>query len=170
MQMRKNLIILGAGHYGSVVYDIAVSTGLYEKIDFLDDNISTRTIGKLSDCKKLINTYNCAIVAIGSVKVREEWLQQLINCGYEVPVLAHPSAIISSLAKIGFGSIIEPLAVVQANVVVGTGCLVCSGSVLKHNSIVEDCCYIDCNSTVMPGTTVPAKTRVNANSVFFQRD
>lgn len=165
--MKKKLLILGAGCYSSVVHEIALSTGLYAKIDFLDDNVSDGTIGKLMDCEKLINDYNCAIVAIGDVEARNYWLHKLIEIGYELPIFAHPSAAISPSAKIGCGTIVEPLVTIQANVTVGIGCLVSSGAVIKHNAVVEDLCYIDCNSTVMAGTAVSAKTRVNANRVFF---
>lgn len=168
--MKNNLLILGAGHYGSVVYDIALSTGLYDNIDFLDDNISDRTIGKLLDSEKFINEYNCAIVAIGNVETRNYWIYKLIEFGFLVPVLVHPSAVISPSACIGIGTIVEPLATIQANTTVGKGCLICSGAVLKHNSVVEDWCYIDCNSTVMPETIVVAGSRLNSNTVFFQRN
>ena len=168
--MKKNLLILGAGRYGAVVHDIALSSGLYENIDFLDDNVINGTIGKFDDIEKFIDSYSCAIVGIGNVDVREKWLHKLISLGYEVPVLSHSSAVVSPTARIGYGTIIEPNATVQANVSVGIGCLICSSSVLKHNAVVEDLCYIDCNSTVMPETVVPHKTRVNSNTVFFKRD
>ena len=167
----KKLLVLGAGHYAVVVYEIAQNTGMYENIDFLDDNIEGDLIvGKLSDCEKLIGQYESAVVAIGNAEVRQKWLHKLHSLGYELPVLAHTSAVISPSAKIGYGTIIEPLATIQANVSIGVGCLICSGAVLKHNSVVKNFCYIDCNSTVMPDTIVSTKTRVNANSVFFQQD
>ncbi len=168
--MGNKLLILGAGQYGSYVYGIAQRTASYDKIDFLDDFVTENTIGVFSDCDRLLDTYNSAIVAIGDADQRNYWLNHLSNIGYHIPVLIDPSAVISSSAIIGYGTIVEPLAVIQSNTFVGTGCLVCSGSVLKHNCTVGDYCYIDCNSTVMTETIVPAKTRVNANSVFFFRN
>ncbi|MBR1677729.1 MAG: acetyltransferase, partial [Clostridia bacterium] len=35
--MNRNLLILGAGQYGTVVKEIAKSMECFEKIDFLDD-------------------------------------------------------------------------------------------------------------------------------------
>ncbi len=36
--MNKNLLIIGAGEYGQITYEIAEAMGVFKKIDFLDDN------------------------------------------------------------------------------------------------------------------------------------
>ena len=54
MHDNNNLLILGAGIYGAMVYEIAEAMGCFEKIDFLDDNgqkiddmvCSAKVIGK----------------------------------------------------------------------------------------------------------------------------
>ena len=43
--MNKNLLIIGAGDYGQIAYEIAEAMERFEKIDFLDDN-SELAIGK----------------------------------------------------------------------------------------------------------------------------
>ena len=35
--MNRNLLIVGAGIYGVVAYEIAADMGRFEKIDFVDD-------------------------------------------------------------------------------------------------------------------------------------
>lgn len=168
--MNNNLLILGAGQYGEVVREIAESMGIFDRIDYLDDNQSNKSIGSFSDCSRLITSYSYAIVAIGNPDIRCLWINELEKLGYKIPVLIHGDAYVSSKAVLGSGTIIEPMAVVQANVKVGKGCLICSGAVLKHNCIVGDACYVDCNSAVMPEASVPSGTRVNCNAVYFFRN
>ena len=58
--MNKNLLILGAGQYGLVAREIALSMRCFEKIDFLDDK-SELAIGRLEDYEKYTAGYSCAI-------------------------------------------------------------------------------------------------------------
>ena len=49
-KMNKNLLILGAGMFGTVVKEIAWSTGLFEKVDFLDDTFGLGEMKKNGRC------------------------------------------------------------------------------------------------------------------------
>ena len=64
--MNKNLLILGAGQYGLVAREIALSMRCFEKIDFLDDK-SELAIGRLEDYEKYTAGYSCAITESGAV-------------------------------------------------------------------------------------------------------
>lgn len=165
--MNNGLLILGAGQYASVAYEIAESMQCFDKIDFLDDKENVKSIGTFADVEKLVSKYKNAIVAVGNAEYRYYWIDKLIEIGYNVPVLIHSTACVSSSAVLGVGTIIEPAAVLQANSSVGQGSLICSGAVLKHNSSVGNYCYVDCNATIMPEASVPSNTRVNANTVFY---
>ena len=44
----KNLLILGAGQYGQIVYETAEAMGCFDRIDFLDDQ-NPIAIGVLED-------------------------------------------------------------------------------------------------------------------------
>ena len=160
----SNLLIIGAGQFGSVVKEIAESVNSFKRIEFVDDN-SQKAIGKLSQLKSLRNEFSTAIVALGNAQLRMDCIEKLEALGYEIVTLIHPKAYVSGSAIIEAGSIVEPMAVVQANSKVGKGVLVCSGAVIKHNSVVEDGCYIDCNSTVA-NAYVPKFTRTVYNQVF----
>ncbi len=160
--MSSNLLILGAGQYGALVYEIAESLDCYEKIDFLDDHPSEKTVGVFVDSKRLIDVYDHAVVAIGNSPLRLSLLETLKKIGYTIPVLIHPKAYVSRSASIGEGSIIEPLAVVQTEACVGRGCLISAGAVVNHNAHIEDGCHIDCNATVSAGSLVECGTKIVA--------
>lgn len=163
--MKENLLILGAGAYGSVAKDIAVSTNRFKKIDFLDD-VNPCAIGKLQEYSRFVKSYSCAVVAIGNPSLRLEYIEKLTEAGYNVCVLQSPQAYVSSSAQIGKGCIIEPMSVVNANATLGTGVIVCASAVVNHDSRVDDGCQIDCGSVIGAHAHVPTKTKVAYNAVY----
>lgn len=161
----NNLLILGAGQFGLMVKEIAESMSCFDKIDFLDDN-NEIAIGKLCDYEEFAFEYRYAIVAIGNPEVRLAYIEKLREAGFIVAVVASPEAYIAPSAKVMKGSIIEPMAVVQSNSEVSVGTIVSSCAVVRHNAFVGDVCHIDCNAVVMSGSVVPAKTKVEACTIY----
>lgn len=162
---KKNLLILGAGQYGHVVWETAEAMGCFDKIAFLDDQ-NPAAIGKLAAYRDLLQEYLCAFVAMGNPKLRIQWLNHLKAAGFELAVLVHPKAYISPTAVLEEGTIAEPMAVVNTGAVVETGGLLCAGCVVNHNAVVKSCCQIDCNAVVAAGAMVPEGTKVLAGTVF----
>ena len=167
--MNKNLLILGAGQYGTVVKEIAKTMGCFEKIDFLDDsfgmdategNYHEKSIGKLSDFENFITDYSYAIVAIGSPEIRKMWTEKLIEACYKIPIIVSPKAFVGNTAQLRYGVVIEPMAVVHENVAIGIGTYISAGAVINHNSFVADYCHIDNNAVVMRGALVPSMTYI----------
>ena len=161
----KNLLILGAGQYGSVVHEIAVAMDCFEKIDFLDDN-NPIAIGKLQDYVKFAGAYNAAIVAIGNPKIRLEYIEKLENAGYEIATLIHPKAYVSPSSTVDVGCVVEPLAGINANVVVGKGCLISMGAIVNHNAVINDGCHIDCGSVVVARRIAPRESKYEADGTL----
>lgn len=173
--MNKNLIILGAGQYGTVVKEIAAEMGCFDKIDFLDDtyglgetdgNYHEQSIGKLADYEKYVTEYTYAICSIGNAEVRQLWTEKLAEACYRIPVIASPSAYIAKSAQLRCGDVIEPFAVVHANAAVGISTFVSAGAVLNYNSFTSDYCHINCNSVVMSGAMVAPGTKTQPCEVI----
>ncbi|MDD4493817.1 MAG: PglB [Eubacteriales bacterium] len=166
--MNKNLLILGAGQYGTVAKEIAEEMGCFDKIDFLDDTFGAgetegdyheQSIGKLSDLDKFTDSYTYAICAIGNAETRQLWTNRITEECYRIPVLVSPRAFVSKSTQLRHGDIIEPMAVVHANAVVGIATYVSAGAVLNHNSFTSDYCHINCNSVVLSGAIVSPYTK-----------
>ena len=68
--MNKNLLILGAGGHGCVVKEVAEAMGIFDKIDFLDDN-SDFAIGKFRDNEKFAGQ-RYAFTAIGDSNLNSQ--------------------------------------------------------------------------------------------------
>lgn len=167
--MEKKLLIFGAGQYGMLTKEIALETGKYQQIDFLDDN-NEAAIGKLEDYQDFLKYYEEAIVAMGNPKVRQEWLIKIENAGYKIATVVSPKAHVSSTAKIERGCIIEAFVNVQTASAVGEGTIICSNSVLGHNCQVGEVCQIDIGAVVPPRANVLNGTKVLAGSVYHIED
>ena len=161
----EKLLILGAGQYGALVYEIAQSMGLYEKVDFLDDN-NEIAIGKIAEYPDFLNEYKNAVVAIGNADIRLNFLEMLKNAGYKLPAIISPRAWVSPSAKIGEGVVIEPNATVSTRAEIGFGCFVCAGAVVNHNGVLCDGSQANCNATVSARAQIPYKKKSQCGEVF----
>lgn len=161
----RSLLILGCGGHGKVVAEIAEDVG-YEKIDFLDDN-HPKAIGKINDFEKFKGQYEDAFVGLGNNKLRDELMQNLKDCGYEIPVLVHPSAYVSRTATIGIGTVIEPKAIVNANSCVGDGCIISVGAIVDHDVKIGSFCHVNAGSIIKAGAVVENFRKLEAGEVLL---
>ncbi len=169
----KNLLILGAGQYGTVAKEIARSMDCFDKIDFLDDrhgtadpNYRENSIGRIDEYEKFSDEYGCAVVAIGAPELHCDLTEKLKEASFLLPRLVSPKAYVSPSAQLEEGCIVEPFAVVNSNAFIGAGSILSAGAVVNHNSVVMEYCHIDCNATVAGQTIVPAGTKVCSGEVF----
>ena len=163
--MKRTLLIVGAGTYSYIAYEIAVDMKLFDCIDFIDDekNVAPNgaaVIGKMSDLKALSDNYTDAIVAIGNPDVRLAAIERISNeTNLNVCTLISPHAYVSPSATLAEGVIVEPMAVVQSDASIEKCSLISSGAVIKHNATVKEFCYIDCNFVVASGEVVSPKSK-----------
>lgn len=166
-KMMKELLILGAGGFGHMVQEMALMLG-YEKAVFLDDAIKEKdVVGKCCDYENFLKMYDTAVAAFGDNNMRLYWTNRLIEAGYQVPCLVHPSAVVSPNAVIGSGSFIMQRAVVNRSTVIGNGVLVNSGAVIDHDSRVSDGAHVGLGSVVKSYCTIASKEKVGEGEVIF---
>lgn len=170
--MNKNLLIVGAGTYALVAYEIAADMGCFEKIDFIDDEIKTlqngtRVVGTTQDIDRLAGEYSNIVVAIGNPEIRLSFIGQIKDkTPYKIVSLISPKAYISPSAKISGGCIIEPMAVVHTACVIEEGCLISAGAVVNHASTCCSGVHVDCNATVEGYAYVPTGIKVCSGKVY----
>lgn len=161
----KNLLIIGAGGHGKVVKETAESTGVFNKIDFLDDN-SDIAIGMCKDYTKFTDEYKYAFVAIGNPEIRQKWLDKLIDAGYEIPIIIHPTAYVSPSASVDIGSFIGINAVINTGAVIKKGCIIGIGSLVDHDSYMGEYSYINAGAIVKSGSIVESFKKVDVGVVI----
>lgn len=173
--MNKNLLIVGAGIYGMLAYEIAVDMGCFENISFLDDEKKhtpngMEVLGTMQDMDELVKVYSNIIVAIGNSEVRLSLLRRIKEeTSYRIVSLVSPKAYVSFSAQIMEGCIVEPMAVIHTDSLISTGCIISAGAVVNHSSMCAEGVHVDCNATVTGFCRVPTGTKIASGEVYHAR-
>ena len=163
----KSLLILGAGGFGQMVKETAIALG-YEKVMFLDDAAKDEdVIGMCCDYVLKHEDYQEAVAAFGNNKTRLFWTDKLLEEGYEVSSIVHPSAIVSPSAVLEPGCFIMQRAVVNTHTKIERAALINSGAVVDHDSCVCAGAHIGLGSVVKANCTIESGRKVEAGEVIF---
>jgi sugar O-acyltransferase (sialic acid O-acetyltransferase NeuD family) len=134
------LLIIGAGGHGKVVADAALSSGRWTDIVFLDDawpekkeNGRWDILGKAHHFQKWRTRYEDAVVAIGNNRLRLTFQHWLVEAGFHIVSVIHPSAQVSRFAQIGTGSVVFANAVVNVDSVIGEGAIINTAATVDHD-------------------------------------
>ena len=163
--MNNNLLIIGAGDYGQITYEIAEAMGKFDKIDFLDDK-SDLAIGKVSDIEKFAGEYTYGIVAIGNSELRYKFTQRLEENCYKIPVLIHPRAFVGKCATIRKGCVVEPMAIVNSGTQVSEGTIISAGAIINHSVLIGAYSHINVGAIVKAQSAMPMFTKVNEGEIY----
>ena len=173
----KSLLILGAGGHGKVVLDVAESMECYEVIHFLDDGkavgeqvLGCEVVGKISECHLHSRNYTDAIVALGNNEVRLELTEKLKELGYHIPILIHPSSVVSQYTNIKEGTVIMPQAVINADASIGKACIINTGAVIEHDCEVGDGAHIAYRAVLGGGAKVGDKVLVDIGEIVGRNE
>ena len=171
----RNLLIVGAGAYADVAFEIASDMGCFNRIDFVDDNKEEtpnghKVAGKVKDIEGLCVNYTDIVVAIGNPKIRLSFLEMAKrDTKLNVATLISPRAYVSSSALVKAGCILEPMAVVHSGCALEEGCIVSAGAVVNHSSNCGRGVHVDCNAVVAGYTVVPAETKICFGEVYTDK-
>lgn len=160
------LTIIGAGGHGKVVANIAETCG-YATVRFLDRSWPTRTmngrwpiIGRTD--AKIAGTVFCGI---GNNHIREALFASL-NALENAPVVAHPSALISSGVEIGPGSLAVAGTIVNIDTWVGRGVILNTGCSIDHDCILGDFVHVSPGARLAGGVTIGARSWIGIGAVI----
>jgi len=165
--MNKNLMILGAGRHGRVVKEVAEAMKVFDKIDFLDDDVSCElAIGRCIDNESFAGEYSYAFPAFGDNGLRFKWMEKLEENLFVIPILIHPSAYISPSASVYPGTVVEAKAMINTSAVVERCCIVGLGAIINHGTFIGYACHIECGAIVKPCCVVMANTTVASGRII----
>lgn len=139
----KKLLILGAGGHGQVVAEAAMTMNTWSEIYFLDNNevlkrgLGYLVIGKIDDIKLFSLQEYDAFVAIGNNEFRLALLEELKVLGFQIPVIIHDRAYVSSSAILKEGTCVLPGAVLHTNTVIEEGCIINVNVIVDHNTNIQ---------------------------------
>lgn len=107
----------------------------------------------LNDAKFLAE--NRFIVGIGNCQSRWNLTERLINCGADLVIARHPSAV-DAATEVGVGSVIFPNATIGLGARIGRGCIVNNNATIGHDCILEDGSSV-CDGSNLGGAVVVGK-------------
>lgn len=166
-QSMKRLLILGAGGFGQMIKETVQLMGYSEAV-FLDDTVKREdVIGRCCDYKISREKYPAAVAAFGHNKTRLLWTDKLLEAGYEVPAIVHPSAVVSPSAVLEPGCFVMQRAVVNTNTRIERAALINSGAVVDHNTVIEAGAHVGLGSVVKAHCRIEAGRKVEAGEVIF---
>ena len=160
----KEIFIYGASGHGLVVADIARACG-YEKITFVDDGNNEYP------CFEAIKDYkNCEMaLGIGNNQTRQYLFERVKSHGFKLPVLIHPSSIVSSSSVIEEGSVVMPYVVVNARVCVGKGVILNTNCVVEHECHLGDFTHISPCVALAGNVSIKELTHIGIGSCVIQK-
>lgn len=136
--LKKPVVIIGAGGHAAVVADILLARGEYKVaalVDFLaNENSSKFDLPVWSKAHWLASDIREGVVGIGTNSTREFATQELRECApdFNYCTAIHPNAVVSTSATIGVGSVVMAGAVVNPFAQVGMHCIINSAATLDH--------------------------------------
>lgn len=144
-----NLLVLGAGAHGRTVRELAESLRLFPRIAFLDDDPENPlALGPCGDCARFRDVYPVAVAAVGDSILRMRWLRMLAEAGFVLPVLIHPTAVVSPSAKLDFGTVVEARATIGPGAKIGAGSIIASGATIDRGVVLPEGSFIRCGQAV----------------------
>lgn len=164
MGQNKEIYIYGLSGHGKVVADIAIACG-YTIAGWIDDGDNTAP-----NWDTFIQTHTSATIAlgIGNNTTRSTLMQKIVQMGFHLPPLVHPSAIISPSVIVKQGTVVMPLCVINADAKIGKGVIINSASLIEHDCIIEDYVHISPNVALAGGVRIGQKTHVGIASAIIQ--
>jgi UDP-perosamine 4-acetyltransferase len=165
--MINDIVVIGAGGHCRVILSVIKYRKDLNVVGIADRDPSTRgeeisgsaikyTMDELEDIYK--SGIRHAALAIGDNSERKELFSKLLEIGFEIPTLIHPTALIEKDAVVGDGSLICMGAKIGTKVHIGKGCVVYTGSILDHEVRLGDYAYIS------PGCSIAGQVSIKEGS------
>jgi len=162
----KPIYVIGAGGHGAVVAEVAEAAGL-EVAGFIDDvqNKGAEVLRwKVLGGRESIPRGAAAVVAIGDNNARAEITAESEREGWDLPVLIHPSAVVSPSAQLGAGTVVVAGAIVNARTVTGRGCILNTSCSVDHDCAIGDFAHISPGTRLAGDVSVGERTLVGVGS------
>src|SRR3954471_13236980 len=169
------LAIIGQGGHSKVIQDIILVTKGIEIVGYFDDKYENSYFnqgiyyGPILSAKKMLDSFGEIkfMIAIGNNRVRKMIVEKLNLLDQYYAKLVHPSAIISTSANVGFGSVIMANAVVNADADIGKHAVINTGSIIEHDTKIGVFAHISPNATLTGNVTIEEGVHIGAGSIII---
>ena len=171
--MFRRLFIFGASGHAKVVIEVVLRSQAGSIALIVDDDpartgtdlVGYRVAGRREDLLRDRALLDAGIVAIGSNAARLEVAAALAKAGLSFTSAIDPSAVVSTSARIGAGSLVMPLVAVNADARIGEHVIVNTGASIDHDCNVGDGVHLAPGSRLCGGVTVDRGAFIGAGTV-----
>ncbi len=168
MAMLPRLVVFGGGGHAKVVVDAAEKSRHFSDIQVADDDPATwgkrllgcTVIGGREALLAFAGERPQVIVAIGSNSVRAEVAQWLLDHGFDLATVIHPSVQMGRGVRIGAGSFLAAGVVVNCDAEVGRHAILNTAASVDHDCRLGDAVHI------APGCRLCGHVRVGTQSLL----
>ena len=173
----EKILLIGAGGHCKVIIDLIESLKKYEIFGVTDKKkkgtiLNYKIVG---DDSKLTSIYKSgvhyAFVCVGAISnqlIRNKIYSKLKNIGFDIPILIHKNAIVSSYAEVGKGTCVMAGSIINAGSCIGKNCIINTGSVIEHDCTIGDNTHISPNVSLGGGTQIGDNTHIGIGSSIIQ--
>jgi sugar O-acyltransferase (sialic acid O-acetyltransferase NeuD family) len=169
------LLVVGAGGHARVVLDIAEKQARYRVVGLVDDSpalAGKRVLGYAvlggREVVERADAPSHAIVANGTPQARAAWQDYLEARGFQLAVLAHPSAQIGREVSIGVGTVLMAGAIVNSGSTLGRGVIVNTAASIDHDCRIGDFAHLAPGARLAGGVEIGARAHVGIGACVLQ--
>ena len=175
----KRIILIGGGGHCRIIIDALKEGGDYFPAGIVDDAFSIRSeivevpvVGRDGDLRRLfLKGFRYAFIAIGAIgqpEIRQKISEALKQIGFSIPVLRHPSAVVSKTATLADGVFVGARAVIQAGSKIGEQAIINSGAVIDHDCVIGPYVHVAPGATLSGGVTVGYGTHIGTGTSVIE--
>ena len=163
----KKIYLYGKGGHSRVVSEILVANH-FEIVDIFDDDqdkVSDDSLGVRLRQNRFQNLDHPLIITIGDNSKREQIAHLLKGHVFETAI--DRSAIVSTSAVIGDGTVVLHGSIIQAEANIGEHVLVNTGASIDHQCVIGDFAHVSPHATLCGHVEVGEGTHIGAAAVVI---
>lgn len=171
----EDIVIVGFGGHAKSIADCIERMGTYRiagYTDFDEHPSKYRYLGTDAMLQSIFDGgVKKAVVGVGYLgkgDIRCRLYRLLKDIGFELPVIADPSAVISDSAVIGEGTFIGKNAVINTEAVVGRMTIINTMALVEHECVIEDFVHVAVAAILCGQVKVGEAAFVGANATVIQ--
>jgi sugar O-acyltransferase (sialic acid O-acetyltransferase NeuD family) len=172
------VVIYGAGGQARVLLELMDRAGICPIAGLVDDDASLHgtkiegvpILGPIERLGSLVRVHRIhrAVIAMGNNSLRRRFAEHARSVGLRLPVLIHPSAMVSPTAHLGDGTVVMAGAVVAAHARVGELAIINTRASVDHDCVLGDCVHVAPGATLCGNVTVGNEAFIGAGATLIQ--
>ncbi len=167
------VIILGNGGHSKVIQDIIYSIKGIEIIAILDDKYKVEKhengiiYAPFVSLKSFLDQEAKVVIAIGDNKLRKNIVNSIDIKKEQYLTVVHPSAVVSTSTRIGYGTVVMPNVVINAQAQIGDHCVINTGAIIEHDNQIGDYTHVSPNATLTGNVLVEEGAHIGASATII---